>query len=378
MSDTVNEKMKDINSRLGIHDDLNIEKNRKLIFIYCPPKVGSTTLVSSLRLSASEKMTVLHLHNEIMLRVLYNITDVTVNEIIQYNNSLGKSVYVIDIFRTPIEHKMSSLFENIDTFHFNTTVKELKNYDINKVVFRFNNLFPHLSPSDHFKDKYQIDVPDKFDFDKKYILVDKDGIKYIKLRLKDSNKWREILRELLYVDVVIVNDYETENKEVKDIYVNFKSNYKIPQNLLESVENSSLLSYYLNDEERNDYINLWKNNSVDNKHYPYTVYEYDLYNKITLENHHMSEIQTNHYMDCGCCCIACDRKRKFVLDKARRGEKISVRIIHDETKTEFIAEKVNMLKRTVIDKINNNKIHMNKLNKPRKIIKHNFINIHHI
>ena len=83
MSEMYNEKMKDINARLGIQDDLNIEKNRKLIFVYCPPKVGSTTLVSSLRLSASDKLTILHLHKEIMLKVLYNITDVTVNEIIQ-------------------------------------------------------------------------------------------------------------------------------------------------------------------------------------------------------------------------------------------------------------------------------------------------------
>ena len=110
MSEVQNEKMKDINARLGIQDDLTVEKNKKLVFVYCPPKVGSTTLVSSLRLTASDKITVLHLHNEIMLKVLYNITDVTINEIIQYNKQLGKKVYVIDIFRTPIEHKMSSLF----------------------------------------------------------------------------------------------------------------------------------------------------------------------------------------------------------------------------------------------------------------------------
>jgi DNA polymerase-3 subunit alpha len=130
MSEVQNEKMKDINTRLGIQDDLTVEKNKKLIFVYCPPKVGSTTLVSSLRLSASDKLTILHLHNEIMLKVLYNITDVTINEIIQYNKQLGKKVYVIDIFRTPVEHKMSSLFENIDTFHFNTTVDDLKTYEL--------------------------------------------------------------------------------------------------------------------------------------------------------------------------------------------------------------------------------------------------------
>jgi len=379
MSELQNEKMKNINSRLGIQDDLTLDKNKKLIFVYCPPKVGSTTLVSSLRLCASDKLTILHLHNEIMLKVLYNITDVTINEIIQYNKQLGKKVYVIDIFRTPIEHKMSSLFENIDTFHFNTTVDDLKTYDINKIITRFNNLFPHLAPSDHFKDKYDVLVPEKFDFERKYVLVEKDGVKYIKLRLKDSNYWREILRELLNVEIFLVNDYETDSKAVKDVYSNFKNNYKIPSNLLENIKNSSSLSYYLNDEERNEYIQNWQNKSIGESHTPYTNDEYNLYNKITLENHHMSEIQTDHYMDCGCVCIACERKRKIVLEKVKRGEQIKERIIHEETKSEYIIERVNTIKNKVMNKINMlNKANQNndKRNKPRKIIKNNFVTLH--
>lgn len=378
MSDMQNEKMKGINARLGIQDDLNVEKNKKLIFVYCPPKVGSTTLVSSLRLCASDKLTVLHLHNEIMLKVLYNITDVTVNDIIQYNNKLGKKVYVIDIFRTPIEHKMSSLFENIDTFHFNTTVDELKTYDIKKIIIRFNNLFPHLATSDHFKDKYNIVVPDKFDFEKKYILVEKDDVKYIKLRLKDAVHWREILREILNVDIFLVNDYETDSKAVKDVYSNFKNNYKIPNNLLETINNNASLLYYLNDEERNDYIQNWLRKTSDESYTPYTSDEYSLYNKITLENHHMSEIQIDHYMDCGCVCVACERKRKIVLEKVKRGEQIKQRIIHEETKSEYITERVNTIKNKVMNKINMLKKAQqnNKISKPRKIIKNNFITLH--
>ena len=378
MSEMYNEKMKDINARLGIQDDLNIEKNRKLIFVYCPPKVGSTTLVSSLRLSASDKLTILHLHNEIMLKVLYNITDVTVNEIIQYNKQLGKQIYVVDIFRTPVEHKMSSLFENIDTFHFNTTVGDLKTYDIKKIITRFNNLFPHLAPSDHFKDKYGIVVPEKFDFERKYLLVEKDGVNYIKLRLKDSSYWRQILRNILHIDIFLVNDYETDSKAVKDVYTNFKNNYKIPNNLLENIKKSESLSYYLNDEERNTYIQSWQNKSINENHTPYTVDEYSLYNKISLENHHMSEIQTDHYMDCGCVCVACERKRRIVLEKIKRGEKTKERIIHEETKTEYIIEKVNTIKNKVMNKINIlNKVKNNdKISKPRKIIKNNFITIH--
>jgi hypothetical protein len=71
--ETRKNELKEVNTRIGIKDDLSVEKNKTLIFVYCPPKVGSTTVVSSLRISASNKLTVIHLHNDIMLKVLFNI-----------------------------------------------------------------------------------------------------------------------------------------------------------------------------------------------------------------------------------------------------------------------------------------------------------------
>jgi hypothetical protein len=46
------------------------EKYENILFVYTPPKVGSTSLVSSLRFSASHKYLILHVHNETMLNVL--------------------------------------------------------------------------------------------------------------------------------------------------------------------------------------------------------------------------------------------------------------------------------------------------------------------
>ena len=57
------ELLKNANSRIGLSD----EKIRNIVFVYTPPKVGSTTLVSSIRLSASYKFRVIHLHDEDML-----------------------------------------------------------------------------------------------------------------------------------------------------------------------------------------------------------------------------------------------------------------------------------------------------------------------
>jgi hypothetical protein len=37
-------------------------------------------------------------------------------------------VYVIDVYRSPIERKMSEFFEKIADMHFNTTEENLNNY----------------------------------------------------------------------------------------------------------------------------------------------------------------------------------------------------------------------------------------------------------
>ena len=84
---------------------------KDVIFVYCAPKVGSTTLVTSLRLYLSERFVVIHVHNEAMLKVLYKIDNVTIQDIIEFNSKvLKKNVIVFDIFRHQIEHKMSIFF----------------------------------------------------------------------------------------------------------------------------------------------------------------------------------------------------------------------------------------------------------------------------
>ena len=54
------------------------------IFIYTPPKVGSTTLVTSLRVSLGKSYNVIHIHDDIMLTVVTGFNDITVNDIIYF------------------------------------------------------------------------------------------------------------------------------------------------------------------------------------------------------------------------------------------------------------------------------------------------------
>ena len=89
---------------------INPEKKR-ILFVYSAPKVGSTSIVSSLRIFGLDKVDTIHIHDETMLEVLGNIKGITVNELILFNKHLGKDVYVINIYRSPLERKISYLIQ---------------------------------------------------------------------------------------------------------------------------------------------------------------------------------------------------------------------------------------------------------------------------
>ena len=166
------------------------------IFVYTPPKVGSTTLVSSLRISLLASFSIIHIHDDIMLGVLTGIKNVTVNEIIQFLAQTGKNVYVIDVYRTPIERKMAEFFEKISIYHFNKLDLNMNKYSVKRISDRFNKLFPYLANGEHSFDKYDLECQPPFDFVNKHTLQIDNKVNYIKLRLKDSKQWGVILSDI--------------------------------------------------------------------------------------------------------------------------------------------------------------------------------------
>jgi len=319
------------NEMLNIHKD----NRNKIIFVYSAPKVGSTSIVSSLRIFGVDKFVIIHIHDEEMLRVLGHIEGITINEIILFNKYLGKEVYVIDVFRSPIERKISVFFEKIGSYHFNNTDDAVNKYNVNKVIKRFNNIFSYIGVGDHFIDRYGINIPEQFDFNSRYLLLEQNGIKYIKLRLKDSSIWGPILSSIFGTKICIVKDYESTNKPIKNIYTLFKSTYRIPKNFLDEIMNCKYLQYYYSEEERNAYFSEWVNKSEDN-YIGYTPEQYAMYQDITMENSYIDYIQLDHYMDEGCICKACGLKRADIAAKIMRGVEVTDRIIHVNAKSEFI------------------------------------------
>jgi hypothetical protein len=354
-----------VNEKLNICDDLSVVKNKNIIFVYCPPKVGSTSLVSSLRLYGSHIFSVLHIHNELMLKVFCGVDNVTINEIIKYNKYLNKNVYVIDIYRSPIEQKISAFFEKIGSYHFNNTDNNVNNYNINKIFKRFNNIFPYLSNYDHYRKVYNIPYPETFDYDNKYICQTIEDIKYIKLRLKDSaTEWSSILKNILGIEINIITDYATENKPIKELFKMFKDNYKIPENLLEMIKGCDKLKYYYSENERNEYLQLWERKICIDSTY-YTEQEYTLYSSICNENQFINDVDNTHYIDIGCVCLGCSKKRLMSILKINNGDNNVIKIEHIESVIEYksivLKHKQERLK-LFIDNINN----INKINNKKK------------
>lgn len=345
------EHVSEFNKRIFNSDIWNMYPN--IIFVYTPPKVGSTSLVSSLRLSASEKYIVLHVHDETMLSVLTgydNPHNVTIMDIIHFNASLGKRVFVIDIYRTPLERKMSIFFENIAYFHFNNKEENVNKYDLNKVMHRFNSLFMHIGNEDYFQEKYGLTdlINCEFDFDKKFSAVDNENITFIKLRLQDFDEWSTILSSILNIDIVMIQDNNGDNKQTGELYHRFKKEYKVPINFLEWIKDSdrNFLSYN-SEEERKNYLYKWNVQCVQPFLSSFSKEEYNFYLQISKENQWQYIIQKDHYLDFGCVCYHCIVKRREIKNVLKRGEHVSTRIIHDQ----IIQEKQTKIKNKFVSSL---------------------------
>jgi hypothetical protein len=321
---------------------INKSKHNKIIFVYSAPKVGSTSIVSSLRLFGIDKFCVVHIHDEEMLKVIGNISGITINEIILFNKYLGKDVYVIDVFRCPIERKISAYFEKVGVYHFNNYDEKVNKYNVKRIINRFNKIFPHIGNDDNFIDKYNISIPEHFNWENKYLQIEENGITYLKLRLRDSEFWGDILSSLLKTKICIVKDYETSKKTIKDLYAKFKANYKIPKNFLNDIINSYHVNYFFSPNEKAEYYAKWLQKSADN-FVAYTRDEYKMYQEITLENSHLDFIQRDHYIDEGCICKACCVKRILVVSKIISGIDINFRVTHDIAKQELLKRRIDKI-----------------------------------
>ena len=79
---------------------------------------------------------------------------------------------------------------------------------------------------------------------------------------KNINKWEEQLSEIFQKKIIIQNENLTINKNINNLYEEFKKKYKVPKNyLLNELINDSEFKIYNSEKEQKEYIELWMKKS---------------------------------------------------------------------------------------------------------------------
>jgi hypothetical protein len=219
------------------------------VYINCGGKSGSKTLEKSL----SQYYKCIHTHgNYYFQKYIIKSKEYTLYQAIKESMKHYDNVYVIDSYRTPIERAISSCFQNnpnitLDAFNYNLLIGE--NYScIEETLYEFG--LPPLK---------------KFDYEKKYVLIKHQNLNIIKIRLSDINEWSNILENVFNHPITVLPDNLSENKKYYDNYKLFLNKIKIPKLYFDCLISSNEFNIFNNKEEKNNYVNLWKNHVINKK-----------------------------------------------------------------------------------------------------------------
>ena len=172
-------------------------------------------------------------------------------------NDCNNTIYIIDSYRTSIERKISSFFQNIHTH-----VPNYLDLSVEDIINIFNEQYLHILDNYHSINEalthYDVPLFQTFDFQKRYNILRKDNKIFVKILFKDIKKWNIILTEIIGKNIIIHSDNLTENKGVAKLYTEFKSKYKVPKTYIENVLiNDEQFKIYNTAEKQEEYLKYW-------------------------------------------------------------------------------------------------------------------------
>jgi hypothetical protein len=223
------------------------------VFIFCGGKCGSSTLNATF----NKYYKTLHVHSKEEFYTTSNQTCYSIYDVIEYNRKTQEKIYIIDSYRTPIERKISSFFQNIH-HHF----PNYKKHMLRSLVKYFNAGYIYNIEEYHSINEimmhYNLPLFDTFDFEKKYNLLVHENINFIKIRFNDINNWGSILSNIFNIQIEIKPDNLSENKEYIKLYNNFKKIYYLPKlYYTDYLVKDINFKIYNTEEEVNKYLKKW-------------------------------------------------------------------------------------------------------------------------
>lgn len=235
------------------------------IIVYCGGKCGSSTLHYTFKHNGYKTFKV-HDNDyfKFLCRNFNKDTDKTIFDVIDFNTKQSKNIYIIDVYRTPIERKISSFFQNISQH-----VPIYNRLSVQEIIDIFNEKYLYELEDYHSIDEvfnhYGLTPFTDFDFENKYNIVKFENKICIKLRFSDINEWNKILSKIFNKYIVIHNDNLTKHKNIYPLYQEFLKNYKVPENFINDYlinnNNNNEFKIYNTKIEQENYIRKWSENT---------------------------------------------------------------------------------------------------------------------
>lgn len=173
----------------------------------------------------------------------------------------NKKIYLIDSYRTPIERKTSSFFENISRLY-----PDYKTKTAEEIIKYFNENWleqlENYQSIDSIMEYYNVENFTEFDFKKKYVIKEKDNKVFIKILYSDIKNWGSILSEIFNKQILISSRNIGCTKPYAIKYRIFKKKYKIPISYLNIIENDKSFKIFNTEINQKKYINKWKKKSI--------------------------------------------------------------------------------------------------------------------
>ena len=265
------------------------------IIVCAGGKCGGTTLKNTMIRSGYNT---LHIHNLTSFGVSDALNNNNIIDIINNLDNNKKQIYIIDIYRNPIERKISSFFQNISKH-----CPEYTNFTINKLIKFFNLLFlndiEEYHPINQLLDYYKLPHFKNFDYENKYNIMKYNNINFIKIRFQDINEWNTILSNIFKKEIIIYPKNLTEKKKIYNLFIEFKNNYYTsPQYINNILINDKEFYIYNTISDQEFYIKKYLcklNNNIINENIPEDFNWVD-YIKLNEDLNHFDEEQSKiHY-----------------------------------------------------------------------------------
>ena len=209
-------------------------KNFKRIFIYQYGKVGSTTLLNTLK----------NYHSNVQHTHEFN------------RNMLLNKTLIINVVRNIYDRNISTFFQNINNKKSGWYYKDYNHSKIEDLInfYQFKNI-EHLqfivSWFNKFNKNFNINVfSQKFNFLKRYNIYRTRNYTILILRFEEIKVWNKILSNIFKKNIIIKSQNLSNNKVYKNIYTKFKKQYKYSDKEKEIIDNIDHFQHFYNPKER--------------------------------------------------------------------------------------------------------------------------------